>query len=319
MRRLFFVLGTLVLAAQLRVTRLLSLHILSQYRAVSLDIDNAIGIERAYGYYNNTAMEYGLEIDFQGLVEHSQYPWNDIKWPMDDKSKIRDCGWVKCYFPSKKKKNKGYLIASLIGSRDYRHMKNGYRTARNLKRKFGSRHLYRKAPVTVNVSGIWIQFLNERVIDVATLSERIKHVKDTRRYFDPSGITSVKGNAAVLAVQEVTRAPYPNLLIATKPSKIDAILEREIPLFAKRFISNRTAFTEQFKWEIERLSNVLQEYQTLMWDFQGLVDKHGVFYHIDLDGTRRKDIENQTQFEISFNWTMSSLYTMADALDKEYH
>ena len=85
-----------------------------------------------------------------------------------------------------------------------------------------------------------------------------------------------------VAVQKVRVAPEPNLFLELAGQNRKVTL-KQIDGF-RALIPDKEAFERQFKEEMERIRQVLKMHPKLRYDFQGMIDLHGNFYFLDMDG-----------------------------------
>jgi hypothetical protein len=80
----------------------------------------------------------------------------------------------------------------------------------------------------------------------------------------------------------VRAAPKPSLFMSAGNNN-HLITLSQVDAF-RPLIPDKDAFRRQLEREFERIDKVLHKYPQLMFDFQGMIDVHGRFYHVDMDG-----------------------------------
>lgn len=90
-----------------------------------------------------------------------------------------------------------------------------------------------------------------------------------------------RSNATVVVVQKLRIAPEPSLFVGVVAENHQVTLSKLQDF--RQVIPDLDIFGRQFQVEITRIGKILEAYPKLWFDFQGLVDVYGNFYHMDLD------------------------------------
>ena len=190
----------------------------------------------------------------------STYDWSDVNLTVKGA-----CGWHKCFFPSVSNSTIGYLVVS---STEYRAMKIADDVARDIHERFGSKHFHLALDRDV-VSQEFKDHINSLVVQPNRANAGL----------DPIPILGSKHG---VVIQKVILAPEPAFFFAVMSNNYKKSIA-QLNDFAPK-IPDKQAFGEQLTKEQARLVQVLDYMPGLVRDLQGLIDIHGNFYHIDLDG-----------------------------------
>lgn len=191
----------------------------------------------------------------------STYDWSDVNL-----SVMGNCGWHKCFFPSKSNSTKeGYLVVS---SSEYNAMKEADDVAHELTKRFGSKHFH-LALDTDTPSNEFKNHINKLVVQPG----RAAAGQDSIPILD---------DKHDVVIQKVLLAPEPALFFAVMNNNYRKSLTLLDPFNPK--IPDKNSFAENLYVEQARLVKVLEWRPFLVRDLQALIDIHGNFYHIDLDG-----------------------------------
>ena len=203
------------------------------------------------------------------------FDWSDVN--LNQKA---NCGMAKCFLEANSNGSTyndtlqvGYLVAS---RQHYRDMRRASELANWLTREFGAHHFYMEDAQMVRVTPELVDKLNELVHQPL----RIIANKSTQAIFNE--------NETVVALQKVIKAPTPTLTFGSSATKVES-LQKLLPEF-RQHIPNKTALAEQLYKERSVIHQALVTVSTLWRDFQGMVDVHGNFYFIDLDGHFSKKV-----------------------------
>lgn len=193
--------------------------------------------------------------------------------PIDlDTSKQINCGWHKCFYPSKSDRHFGYLIARAIASSGYRRrgrlqsLESAWQLAKHLENEYGMKHFLLAPPINITVNKRLSSLLN------VNLKSETNSPQFRRRAFR-------LGMPAF--VQKVKTAPKHTLLIGCKDSKV-AIFDKAVEKFVGH-IHNKTSFVQHFTANFADARDLLHKEPCLLLDFQVLVDTRGTVYHLDFD------------------------------------
>jgi hypothetical protein len=193
------------------------------------------------------------------------FDWNDLDW-----QKGGDCGLTKCFFHSVSNATVGYLVAS-VGNYDI--MQRASQLAANLTEQIpGLRHLYLETdPRAPRVSPSLVAKLNAHAD------------QPVRRAANRTIQAVYEEDETTLVVQTVIKAPAVTLMFGCCAGTKFIAMQQLAHDFWPR-IPNRTLFRHNLRQERDRIERALYLEPRLWDDFQGLVDVHGHFYFIDLDG-----------------------------------
>lgn len=198
------------------------------------------------------------------LPEASQMPWKDM-----DLNINATCGVDKCFFRSISDATLGYLVA---GSDRHDAMIMASKFAEKLQQEFGAKHFHRGLAYTVNVSEDFQQGLNN-----------IVHQPNRNLPgWEPEDVFLTDEDLTYVVLQDVQVAPQPSLFLAVAAQNREVTLQ-QLDSF-RRQIPDKQAFAQQYNAELKIIQKALRKYPKLHYDFQGMVDVHGNFYFIDLDG-----------------------------------
>ena len=236
--------------------------------------------------------------------------WNDLDLNgSNNKSTSHiSCGGKKCFYPSLSDPTKGYLIADAA---HLTRMQQGVDWAYTLQQEFGFanvKHLFDGYPTLVAVNHSMVQQL-VRLVDrpvsqvfagdednntdaAASVTSAFQHIS----FLEFHG----NSNTWQVAVQRVHVLPQPYLWIGLGYHNYIVMMENAAPRFRQEIQEkyNRSSnnnsnshpgtiastFGRQLRREIYLVSQILQRYPALYFDFQGIIDTAGNFYHADLDG-----------------------------------
>jgi hypothetical protein len=216
----------------------------------------------------------------------AEFDWSSVKL-----TQKANCGMVKCFFESSDTNDKaehavdgslrqtpqvGYLVAS---QKQYSKMRRASQLASWLTRELGAHHFYNDDAQMVEVTPALTGQLNELVDQPLRLIAN----KTTKAIYNETEI--------MVVVQEVIKAPAPALTFGSSSTKRES-LAAALPDFC-RHVPNITALAEQLRRERTVVYRALVAVPTLWRDFQGMVDVHGNFYFIDLDGHFSKKVVSE--------------------------
>ena len=198
------------------------------------------------------------------LPEALERPWNDMNLTVN-----ATCGVDKCFFRSITDETLGYLVA---GSNRYEAMVMASNFAQTLHREFRAKHLNLGIAYAINVSEAFQEGLNNLVYQPNRDLEG----------WEQEDVFLTDEDMTFVVVQEVRVAPHPSLFLAVAAQNREVTLQ-QMDSFRQQ-IPDKAAFQNQFQAEMKTIQRVLKKYPKLHYDFQGMVDVHGNFYFIDLDG-----------------------------------
>ena len=191
----------------------------------------------------------------------STYDWSDVNL-----SVIGNCGWHKCFFPSRSNHTVGYLVVS---GREHNKLKMSDDVARDLSQRFGAKH-FNLALHKDRVSYEFQDYINSIVFNPML----------AMRGMEQRPVLS--NHTQHIAIQKVIVAPEPSFWFAIMKNNYNLMKTHLNEFYPK--ILDREAFAEQMYKEYDRLVKILDYKPGFVRDFQGLIDVHGNFYYIDLDG-----------------------------------
>jgi hypothetical protein len=202
-------------------------------------------------------------------------PWNEINLQLTVNATCIGAH-NKCFYPSVSNPSVGYLIAD---EGAYASMYWETRMAARLQDEFGSKHFTPDFPYQVNLTNDLAQDLKNQVA-----IQPAKSASNASTPVLPGG--GIHRNTSIVAVQKVRVPPHPSLFVALSgPNRQMAKVAKPLLEGFRPKIPDPEAFGRQFQLEITRILKVLDRYpHLLMYDFQGLVDLQGNFYHLDLEG-----------------------------------
>ena len=192
-------------------------------------------------------------------------PWKDVDWTQKG-----SCGVNKCFFRSTSNHTVGYLVAN-NGDAAYKNMRRATDLAQRLHVEFGAKHFDDiEFPYKVNITATLVPHLN-----------RLVHqpLRGVVEHWGKGGV--FQSNATVVVVQKLRIAPEPSLFVGVIAENHQVTLSKLQDF--RQVIPDLDSFGRQFQFEITRIGKILEAYPKLEFDFQGLVDVHGNFYHMDLD------------------------------------
>ena len=195
----------------------------------------------------------------------STYPhWDDV-----DLTVQGNCGWHKCFFPSRRNATLGYLVTK---EKEYLRIQSSLALAPNISDMFGAQHLYLDASLDV-VSNEFKDYINSLVVQPSRTLNKLP-IKP---------ILHADQKAAIL---RVLKAPQPTLFFGATWVNCD-VMVKQLHDFTRQ-VPNATTFAQQVMVEVERMRQVLHYNQIIAHDFQGLIDVHGNFYYVDLEGAEKQ-------------------------------
>lgn len=190
----------------------------------------------------------------------STYDWTDVNLTVKG-----TCGWNKCFFPSNKNATIGYLIVS---DSQYKAMKKADDVARDLHERFGSKHFH-LALDHDTVSQAFKDHINSLVVQPNRANAGLENIP-------------ILSDHRQVVIQKVLKAPEPAFFFGVMNNNFKKS-RAQLNEFAPK-IPDKNAFGVQLRKEYERLVKVLDYMPGFVRDLQALIDIHGNFYHIDLDG-----------------------------------
>lgn len=204
----------------------------------------------------------------------STYDWTDVNLLVKGA-----CGWNKCFFPSIRNATIGYLIVS---DSQYKAMKKADDVARDLHDRFGSKHFH-------------------LALDHDTVTKEFKDhinslvVQPNRANAGLESIPILKDHHQVV-IQKVLKAPEPAFFFAVMNNNFKKS-RAQLNEFAPK-IPDKKGFGIQLRKEYKRLVKVLDYMPGFVRDLQALIDIHGNFYHIDLDGHIHLQVDPLLDWEV---------------------
>lgn len=208
------------------------------------------------------------ELNLEELhAELNQPVWVDIDWEGIDGRRHAACGSFKCYLNSATNESVGYLVAQ---ARLFPQMSRASSLVAQLRETMGANVLEfpGETPQLVNISTQMACLLADYSYQMHRTAERQQII------LNPS-MTQV-------VVHRVRRAPEPYIILGVSKGKRRRFRD-EWATFMKDNNANRTEAYLQFSREIEKVRQSLKTFPNLAFDFQGLIDTHGTFYHMDMD------------------------------------
>lgn len=203
------------------------------------------------------------------------------------------CGKEKCFFASKLDSTVGYLVArgsynDFADTSKLERLQQGWKLAKTLEKKHKIQHFLMDGPKTIPVSdhlaslmnqNLWFETRDKALDEVVKKRLRTRYPTQSQAF-----------------VQKVKVAPTPNLLMACAESNrphferhVDAFLFGVSPKFLKTFRKN-----------LDKTRKLLKKEPCMVRDFQVLVDKNGVFYHLDFDRCFNSREEDETQMCLDY-------------------
>lgn len=214
------------------------------------------------------------------VTEVVAFDWNNVN--LKDKA---NCGMVKCFFdatsPSSDDNSQSHLVGYLVASqRLYADMRRASELANRLTREYGAQHFYTEHAQLVRVTPALVRTLNDLV------DQPLRHIANktiNKSLYVPE--------EDFVVVQKVRKAPAVTLAFGSSKTKVES-LPTLLPDF-KPHISDPSAMAKQLAKEREIVLKALVAVPTLWRDFQGMVDVHGNFFFIDLDGHFSKKVVSE--------------------------
>jgi hypothetical protein len=245
-------------------------------RRPSYEFDR-LGLGFDLGRLGFASINRGWEGAFSGDDEDTSLPWKDM-----DLSKGATCGVFKCFLRSISNHSRGYLVA---GEEIYEGMYHAWQLANQIRDEFGAKHFYLDVS-KVNATRAILDRLNAVVEQ--PLSRVVKDWETNRQLLH---LTPANATMGKMTVQTVHAAPKPSLFLSAANDNYKVSLS-QVDAF-RPHISDKDAFRRQLTSEFVRIDKILHTYPQLCFDFQGLIDTQGRFYHMDMDGyynqNRRQD------------------------------
>jgi hypothetical protein len=193
---------------------------------------------------------------------NATYNWSDVNLSVKG-----NCGWHKCFFPSRSNDTVGYLV---VEGREYKKIEVANDIAQDISQRFGAKHFHLALDMD-EVSDEFKNYLNSLVVNPLSVT---KGNNEAQR--------SILYNTHRVAIQKVIVAPEPSFWFAIMNNNYKLSIAYLEDFYAK--IPDRNAFAALMYQEYDRLVMILKYKPGLVRDLQGLIDVHGNFYHIDLDG-----------------------------------
>lgn len=144
-----------------------------------------------------------------------------------------------------------------------------WQLAQRLKRDFKIHHFLLEAPTEHKISKEMAKRLNRNLF---IESKRVVVTGKHARRFKAGSKASI---------QKVKLAPKRHVLVGCLESKVYAF-KKFFPKFLQ-YIADKESFARNFNKSLASAQLLLDSEPCMTKDFQGLVDKKGLFYHLDFD------------------------------------